>query len=313
LGKGSKGQIYLKIVHPAWKKSFATLPHLLLLGVALVLTGCYKHTRIVEQIRTPDVVMNASADALIRHLNSNFDALQTLNTSVTLTASVGGGHAGKVTTYTSFKGYVLMRKPRDLRVIMQVPVFGGVAMDMVSDGNSFKLIIPRENKAMVGTDEVKTPSKKPLENLRPHVFLDGFLIRGVSPDDFVALTQSDRILTTDVRKHQAIEEPDYDLAILHKEASNILRTVRVLHYSRVTLLPFQQDIYDEGGRIVTTVLYDKYQRFGDIDFPMSIDIRRPYDEYELKIDVTKLSANKPLDNDQFDLQIPTGMTIQNMN
>jgi hypothetical protein len=86
-----------------------------------------------------------------------------------------------------------------------------------------------------------------------------------------------------------------------------------LHYSRVTLLPFQQDIYDNSGRIVTTVLYDKYQKFGDLDFPMSIDIRRPYDEYELKIIVTKLTANKPLDNDQFDLQIPAGMTIQNVN
>ncbi len=46
---------------------------------------------------------------------------------------------------------------------------------------------------------------------------------------------------------------------------------------------------------------------------MSIDIRRPYDEYELKIDITKLTANKPLDNDQFNLQIPAGMTIQHMN
>jgi outer membrane lipoprotein-sorting protein len=279
----------------------------------MVLTGCIKHTRIVQQIQTPDVVMNASATELMQKLNANFDALQTLNTSVTLTASIGGGHAGKVTTYTSFKGYILMRRPRDLRVIMQVPVFGGVALNMVSDGSNFKLVIPPQNRALVGTDEVKTPSPKPLENLRPHVFLDAFLIQGVNPGDFVALTQDDRLLTTNVRRHQAIEEPDYVLAVLHKQAGNILQTARVLHYSRVTLLPFQQDIYDDSGRIVTTVLYDKYQKFGDIDFPMSIDIRRPYDEYELKIIVTKLTANKPLDNDQFNLQIPAGMTIQHMN
>jgi hypothetical protein len=299
-------------VHSAVKKTLSLLPRLLLLGVAPVLTGCYKHTRIVQQIRTPDVVMNASATELVEKLNTNFDALRTLNTSVVLTASVGGGHAGKVTTYTSFKGYILMRKPRDLRVLMQVPVFGGVAMDMVSNGPDFKLIIPPENKAMVGTDEIKTPSPKPFENLRPHVFLDAFLIQGVNPDDSVALTQSDRLLTTDLRKHQAIEEPDYVLAVLHKQAGNILQTARVLRYSRVTLLPFQQDIYDDKGRIVTTILYDNYQKFGDLDFPMSIDIRRPYDEYELKIVVTKLTANKVLDNDQFNLQIPAGMTIQHM-
>jgi outer membrane lipoprotein-sorting protein len=305
----------LKLVHPAVKKTFSLLPQLLLLGVAPVLTGCYKHTRIVQQIRTPEVVMNASATELVDKLNTNFDALRTLNTSITLTASVGGGHAGKVTTYTSVKGYILMRKPRDIRVILQAPLLGSVLANMVSDGNSFKLVIPVSpyNKAIVGTEEIKTPSKKPLENLRPGIFFDAFLIQGVSPDDSVALTQSDRLLTTDLRKRQAIEEPDYDLAVLHKQAGNILQTARVLRYSRVTLLPFQQDIYDDKGRIVTTVLYDNYQKFGDLDFPMSIDIRRPYDEYELKIVVTKLTANKTLDNDQFNLQIPVGMTIQHMN
>jgi hypothetical protein len=300
-------------VLPGLKKTLSMLPQLLLLGVAPVLTGCYKHTRIVEQLHAPDVVMNASATELMQKLDANFNALHTLSTAVTLTTSVGGGHAGKVTTYTSLKGYILMRKPRDLRVLLQMPVFGGVMMNMVSDGSNFKLVIPPQNKAIVGTDEIKTPSPKPLENLRPHVFLDAFLIQGVSPGDSVALTQDDRVLTTDVRKHQAIEEPDYVLAVLHKQSGNILHTARVLHYSRVTLLPFQQDIYDDSGRIVTTVLYDKYQKFGDIDFPMSIDIRRPYDEYELKINVTKVTANKPLDDDQFDLQIPTGMTIQHMN
>jgi len=289
----------------------------MLLALAPSLTGCYKHTRIVQQISTPDVVMNATADDLVKRLNANFDAIQTLNASVTLTASTGGGHAGKVTEYTAFKGYILIRKPRDLRVILQVPVFGGVGMDMVSNGKDFKLIIPHENKAMVGTDEVKTPSPKPLENLRPHVFFDAFLVPSVSPADFVALTQSDRILTTDVRKNKAIEEPDYDLAVLRKptggSSDNILETARVVHYSRVTLLPYQQDIYDEKGRIVTSVRYDNYQKFGDLDFPMSIDIRRPYDEYELKVVVSKLTPNKPLDDDQFQIEIPAGTMIQQMN
>ncbi|HWZ50401.1 MAG TPA: hypothetical protein VNW54_02945 [Granulicella sp.] len=290
------------------------LSWLLLLGVAPVLTGCYKHTRIVQQIRPPEVVMDATATDLVRKLNTNFDALQTLNTSITLTASVGGGHAGKVTTYTSVKGYILLRKPRDIRVILQAPLLGSVLANMVSDGKNFKLVIPVApyNKAIVGTEEIKTPSKHALENLRPSVFFDAFLIHGVGPDDDVALTQSDRLLTTDVRKHQVIEEPDYDLAVLHKQAGNILETARVVRYSRSTLLPFQQDIYDDKGRIVTTVLYSNYQRFGDLDFPMSIDIRRPYDEYELKIDVTKLTANKTLDNDSFNLEIPPGMTTQHL-
>ncbi len=46
-----------------------------------------------------------------------------------------------------------MRKPRDIRVILQVPLLGSLMADMVSDGNNFKLVIPVSpyNKAIVGT------------------------------------------------------------------------------------------------------------------------------------------------------------------
>ena len=40
-----------------------------------------------------------------------------------------------------------------------------------------------------------------------------------------------------------------------------MQTLRVLRLSRDTLLPYQQDIYDEGGRLETTALYDKYKEF----------------------------------------------------
>jgi outer membrane lipoprotein-sorting protein len=47
-------------------------------------------------------------------------------------------------------------------------------------------------------------------------------------------------------------------------------------------------------------------------FPMLVTIRRPLDEYTLKIEVTKLSLNEKLEDDQFELKIPPGITIQKM-
>ena len=165
-----------------------------LLSLSLALTGCYKTTRTVQQTTAPAIVRDATVSDLVHQLNGNFDAIRTLNASVTITASTGGGRTGKVTEYTSFKGYILMRKPRDLRVIMQVPFLGSVAIDMVSNGHDFKLIIPSQNKARVGTDEVKTPSKNSLENLRPGIFFDSILLKGVDPTEFVTLTDSERAL-----------------------------------------------------------------------------------------------------------------------
>ncbi len=302
-----------------------------LLALSLGLAGCYKTTRIVQQTAAPDVVKDATVSELVKQLDGNFDAIKSLNASVTIAASTGGGRTGKVTDYTAFKGYILMRKPRDLRVILQVPVLGSVAMDMVSDGHDFKLVVPSQNKARVGTDEVKTPSKNSLENLRPSIFFDSILLEGVGPGEFVSVTNSERTLPPEPKapgvpkgeQHTLRIEPDYDLAVMSRPArtaganaaspeSNILQTKRVIHYSRVTLRPYKQDIYDSAGRIVTTVMYSNYQRYGEIEFPSEIDISRPFDEYALKITITKLTPNETLDDEQFHLEIPPGMTIQKM-
>jgi outer membrane lipoprotein-sorting protein len=291
------------------------------LSLSLALTGCYKTTRAVQQVTAPERVKDATVDELVKQLDGNFAAIKSLNASVTIAASTGGGRTGKVTDYTSFKGYILMRKPRDLRVIMQVPFLGSVALDMVSDGNNFKLIIPSQNKARVGTDEVKTPSKNSLENLRPGIFFDSILLKSVDPSELVSVTNSERTLPPEASEKTSKSaqrslhlEPDYDLAIMTRpaEASNILQTRRVIHYNRETLKPYKQDIYDPAGRIVTTVLYSNYQRYGEIDFPSEIDISRPFDEYALKITITRLTANETLDDEQFNLPIPPGMAIQKM-
>jgi outer membrane lipoprotein-sorting protein len=284
----------------------------LTLGLSLPLTGCYKHTRAVMQTRAPEIVKEATVDELVRKLDDNYDAINSFKASVSIAASTGGGRTGKVTDYTAFSGYILMRKPNDLRVILLVPFEGGIAMDMVSDGHTFKLIVPHQNKARVGLDEVKTPSKNALENLRPFIFRDSVLPKSVGPDELVTLTNSERELPIDPKSHFVTVEPDYDLAIMAKKTTNILQTKRVVHYSRVDLLPYRQDTYDDAGRVVTTVMYSNYQRYGEIEFPSEIDISRPFDELSLKITVTKLTPNLHLDDEQFQLEIPAGMTIQKM-
>ena len=118
--------------------------------------------------------------------------------------------------------------------------------------------------------------------------------------------------TGEGRKKMAIEEPDYDLTIARRKIGNVLQTTRVVHINRVNMLPFQQDIYDDSGRVVTSALYENYQPHGDIQFPSLITIKRPMDEYSLKIEVTKLTLNGPIEDDQFELKIPPGIPVQHM-
>lgn len=284
----------------------------MLVGLCLGATGCLRTTRIVQKTQPAMMYRSAPVEVLEKEVSDRDAAIKTLNAGVLVTASVGGGKEGKVTEYTSFKGYIFVRKPRDLRVLLQLPVIGSRAVDMVSDGQRFTLLIPPKNRAIEGTNKVTKPSKNGLENLRPAVFFDSLLVPGVAAEEFVTLTESTRVIQPESKHRDAIEEPDYDITVLHKKDGNVLQPTRVVHINRVDMLPFQQDIYDEQGRVVTQAVYEKYAPSNGVQFPMLITIKRPLDEYSLKIEITKLSLNGTLEDDQFKLEIPAGITVQKM-
>jgi len=276
-----------------------------IIGLAPALTGCLTHTRIVPKTRPADVVLNAELTDLLKQVNDRFDAVQTMNASIEIVATTGGGRQGQETQYPSFSGYIFLRKPQDLRVLLRVPFLGSVALDMVSDGKTWKLWVPRRNLAMTGNSDG-------LENLRPAVFFDSLLIHGLGPDQIVSLTQDTRVITNEKNSKDLIEEPDYDLEFLAQPKGQTAHTVRVIHISRANLLPYQQDIYGPDGTVVTRAFYSNYQKFGDTPFPMKIEIRRPQDQYTLTLTITKLTLNQHLEDDQFELKIPDTVPIKKM-
>lgn len=287
-----------------------------MLGLAslaiFVLTGCLKHTRILERPQAPQVVMSATADQLIHSVDQRYGAIQSMNATVLIRASVGGANRGKVTDYTSLRGYILLRRPAMLRVLGLLPVVETRAFDMASDGNNFKLLIPPKSEAIVGSGGIGTPSSNPLMNLRPGIFFDSLLIRKVGPDELVYVTTNTSV-ARDPHTKKLVQQPDYDLGILRRQGnSQQLLPVRVVHISRTDLLPYQQDEYDEHGTLVTKTLYSNYQVFNQIEYPTHIVIDRPVDEYKIDLTFQKLLLNRPLANDQFDLKIPAGTKIKRL-
>ena len=278
----------------------------------VILTGCYKTIHYVPQAQAPTVFRTATVDVLKKELADRDAAIRTLKATVEITASTGGDKEGKVTEYTSLHGYIFVRKPGDLRVLMQKPLLGSSAVDMVSDGEHFTLLINglTGSRAIVGTNQVTKPSKNGLENIRPNVFFDSLLVPGLKPDEKALLVESTRVLQSGSgRKKLAVEEPDYDLTIYRPETGAV---TRVVHINRVNMLPFEQDIYDQAGRVVTSAKYADYMPYEGIQFPSLITITRPQDEYALKVEVTKLTLNETLDDIQFELKLPAGIPVQKM-
>src|SRR5258708_4025287 len=148
-GHPARGQIYFKFVPMRIRQALAVG----LVTLAPALTGCLTHIRAVPKTHPPEVVMGATLDRLLTQVDTRFNEIQTINATVEIVASEGGARQGQIKEFPSFSGYIFLRKPESLRVLMRVPILGSQALDMVSDGKTWKLWIPSKKLAMTGTSE----------------------------------------------------------------------------------------------------------------------------------------------------------------
>jgi hypothetical protein len=291
------------------KREYKTV--LLLLLPAL--SGCLVHTRTVKQAKMPSVVMTATADQLVQEVNKQCKEINSLSAAVEFLATEGGPRKGKEKTYASFSGHILLRKPEAVRVIGFVPVLHTRAFDMASDGKTFKLLIYYPHARVVeGTNTLTKVSPNPLENLRPRIFFDSLLNKCIQADDLVTLT-TDMETKLDPKSKQLLLDPQYDLSIVRRKPNTQeLIPERVIHFSRVDLHVVAEDIYDPEGAIQTQAIYGPMQQFGPRNFPGTITIKRPLEEYQILITIQKLNVNLTLTDDQFEMQIPPGTPVQKL-
>lgn len=287
-------------------------PSALLLLLLPLINGCLVRTRTLKKPKMPSVVMTAAADDLVASINDQCQKIQSLSATVEFKATVGGPAKGKEKTYTSFTGYILLRKPESLRVIGLVPLLHTRAFDLASNGNTFKLWVPHENKVFEGPNTVTKESPNTLENFRPNIFSDSLLIKCIDRDDLLALT-SDTDTKLDPETKQFVVQVDYDLSVLQrKDNSQDLIPERVIHFNRADLRPYEEDIYDAKGAIQTQAIYGPDQTFGAVKFPGTITIKRPLEEYQIVVTLQKLVTNLKLTDDQFELKTPAGVAVQQL-
>jgi len=283
-----------------------------------VLTGCLSHTRKLRHVTLAGPVMDADALQLVNGVNQRNSQINSLTATVEFTPSVGGVRRGKQTVYTSFTGYILIRKPEMLRVLVLVPVLHTHALDLASDGKTFTLVIPPKGRAIEGSNAVSERSSNPMENLRPNVFVDSMLIQSVSSQQIVSIIHESST-ALDPKTKRLVETPEYDLTVLNPPppdsapgAIAVAKPLRVIRFSRLTLLPVEQDIYNNNGDLVTQVRYGPYQSSSGTNFPSTIDINRPLDEYRIHLAITKLVVNQTLSDEQFHVTVPKGYQIEKL-
>jgi outer membrane lipoprotein-sorting protein len=247
---------------------------------------------------------------LIDYINSQAAKLATMQATVDIDTSVGGSKKGQITDYQEIRGYVLARKPAMLRMIGLMPIVRNRAFDMVSDGQQFKLWIPPKNRFVVGRNEVVSPSKNMLENIRPQHIYDALLLHAVRPEEEIAVLENGSEVVTDSKGHRT-EQPDYEIEVIRKGEQGWFLSRKII-FSRTDLRPHRQLIYDEHGNLLTDARYEDLKDYGGINFPTQIDIWRPQEEYTIVLNIVKLQLNEPLTDEQFTLQQPPGADVVNL-
>ena len=268
--------------------------------MACFASGCAaSHKTVVKPGQAPAAVQTATREQLIENYNRQAEAIQTLNAGVAMKLTSGSAYSGVIEQYHEVNGFLLAARPASIRVIGQAPVIGKNIFDMVSDGKTFEISIPSKHKFVTGPVNVRRPSSKPIENLRPQHLTDALLWAALTTQSTVLFEESSEAnvryyVLTVLRAPTGVNRAA-DSATDFEIAEKIWFDRADLHVARV-------EGFAAGGVVGSDVRYSDWQPAGERSYPRQIDIARPGEDYQLAIHINKLTLNAPLAADAFTLK-----------
>ena len=246
------------------------------------------------------VAREASEEDLLDRYNALARGLTSVDATLELKPTAGTKYSGVIDEYHEVKAFLLASRPYNIRMIGQVPVVGKTVFDMVSDGQTFEVSIPPKNKFLVGQVALERQSSKPIENLRPQHLVDAVLWPEVRKEEIVL-----------IEEYNDENARYYVLTVLRGGyKSEILRKI---WFDRADLhIMVRLQAYGPKGALLSDVRYANWQPVSAgsaEEYPMSIRIERPRDEYRLDLTITKLTLNEALEADRFKLEAPAGAEV----
>jgi len=274
---------------------------MVLVTVSAVAGGCPRtvtHREKVPVAARP-VAREASEEELLDRYNALARGLKSIDATLELKPTAGTKYSGVIDEYHEVKAFLLASRPYNIRMIGQVPVVGKTVFDMVSDGQTFEVSIPPKNKFLTGQVAMERQSNKPIENLRPQHLVDAVLWPEVRKEEVVL-----------IEEYNDENARYYVLTVLRGGyKSEILRKV---WFDRADLHMVRLQSYGPKGALLSDVRYANWQPIvagGADEYPMSVRIDRPRDEYRLDLTISKIALNEALEADRFKLEAPAGAEV----
>jgi hypothetical protein len=282
------------------------------LGIlTLILAGCGGQVSVVKNTPPAEkpVVKDATREELLEKFNSTAGSIYTLNATVELKPIAGSKYSGIIEEYHEVKAFLLAERPADIRVIGQAPVIGTTVFDMASDSQEFRVSIPSKNKFIVGPVALERASGKPIENLRPQHLLDA-------------------LLWPEIRKQETVLFEEFNDETARYYVLTVLRggyqteILRKIWFDRSVLEVARLQSFGPRGILLSDTHFSNWQPVDaakpapgasafnpNQQFPRSIRIERPHDDYRLDLQVAKITLNDDIPLDRFKLEQPPGSDL----
>ena len=278
-----------------------------------MLAGCGGQVSVVKN--TPPaqkpVVQDATREELLEKFNSTAGSINSLNATVELKPTAGSKYSGIIEEYHEVKAFLLAERPANIRVIGQAPVIGTTVFDMASDSQEFRVSIPSKNKFIVGPVALERASGKPIENLRPQHLLDALL--------WPEIRKQETVLFEEFNDETARY---YVLTVLHGGYQTEI--LRKIWFDRSVLEVARLQSFGPHGILLSDTHFSNWQSVDaaklapgapasttipNQQFPRSIRIERPHDDYRLDLQIAKITLNDDIPLERFKLEQPPGSDL----
>jgi outer membrane lipoprotein-sorting protein len=110
-------------------------------------------------------------------------------------------------------------------------------------------------------------------------------------------------------EHRSQRRRFYVVNVVEVQGDHHVTLHRKVWFDRADLEIVREQFYDPDGTCNEDVNYGAYQDFQGIHYPTHIELARPEEDYEVTITIEKVTFNKPITPDKFDLKKPDGVEL----
>lgn len=238
----------------------------------------------VPALQDPRPALTATRTELIEKAGQASRSINTLKLKVSYRLAGRNPETGETKEWRESDGFILLKKPGDIRV--RVQVFQVTAIDMVSDGTEFSIDVPRKNTFIRGLNhQVILPRKDVPVNVRPQHIFEALALEALEDADpsLISLEEFQR----DGRKF-------YILSCNRWASDGSLALKRKIWFDRVDLNIVRLQAYAPGGRLESEIHYSDFRSVDGQVYPALVRFERPQEAYRMAIRAQKIEVNPNL-------------------